>query len=685
MRKRRTQPEEAAARGVTGSEASPGRAEPGLPGAASSGDGAPEPRRKRRRFTAEEEQELVDGFLKSGQSITAFCESQGVSASTLAKWRRKRGYLHGRTAGRAKRTYSPEERRAAVEAFRKSGRKRVDFSKLWGISPSSLDKWVRTYDTEGPKGLEPKPRKKHRRREHDPRRLPEHVRDQVVDARAKNPDWGLRRIRDFLLRFRGTKVSAGTVRNVLHERGVPPLPPPKKQPRARVKPPRRFERARPGEMWQSDITSYVMRRPGRRVYLTVFLDDHSRYVVAWKLATHQRSDLVTEPLLEGISRFGKPREVLTDQGRQYFAWRGKSRFQKLLDREGLQHVVSRTHHPQTLGKCERLWKTINTEYWERAKPEELSEAREGLEHYFAHYNHFRPHQGINGSVPADRFFGAEEALRRNLEERMAEDELRLAIEPPEREAVYLFGRVGEHALSLHGRNGELVVHTSDGVHREMDMENLGTATRRPRDGRASTDGTEAETHENRPQAHGLQAAEEAGGGGARPVAVGERGGAEAGARAVRPDAGALAGEALEEERGGSPRGDAAARVADEPAGGVGDDGGALEAAAESARASAYREPRSGERPYGAEEAHRTAREVTSVHGGPRAGAADGTMDAGSEGGEADEEEEGCPRQASEGESTARRSSGSERNSAAGRTRGRSWRRWLGRWADASER
>ena len=64
------------------------------------------------------------------------------------------------------------------------------------------------------------------------------------------------------------------------------------------KPPRRFERARPGELWQTDITSFVLRRQGRRVYLAVFLDDHSRFIVAWALATHQRTPLVVGSRVE---------------------------------------------------------------------------------------------------------------------------------------------------------------------------------------------------------------------------------------------------------------------------------------------------------------------------------------------------------------------------------------------------
>src|SRR5262249_17596835 len=183
-----------------------------------------------------------------------------------------------------------------------------------------------------------------------------------------------------------------------------------KKPRRKAPRPRRFERTRPRELWQSDITSFVLARPGTRVYLVVFLDDFSRYIVSFGLHVQMRAATVCEVLLEGIARYGKPREVLTDQGPQYFAWRGKSAFRRLLDREGIRPVVARSHHPQTVGKCERLWETIGQEFWERARPSDLAEARVRLSHFVAHYNFFRPHQGIEGAVPAHRFFAAPAAL-----------------------------------------------------------------------------------------------------------------------------------------------------------------------------------------------------------------------------------------------------------------------------------
>jgi hypothetical protein len=194
-----------------------------------------------------------------------------------------------------------------------------------------------------------------------------------VRTKRRFPTFGLKKVRDFLRRFGGQSVSTGSVRKVLAAEGLhQPIQPARRRKREII---RRVERSKPGELWQTDITSYVLTRSRVRVYLTVFLDDFSRYVVSWSLATHQKSALVCEALMDGIERFGKPEEVLSDQGRQYFAWRGKSDFQRLLVREGIRHVVSRTHHPETLGKCERLWETIGTELWQRTQPQDLGEAR----------------------------------------------------------------------------------------------------------------------------------------------------------------------------------------------------------------------------------------------------------------------------------------------------------------------
>lgn len=361
--------------------------------------------------------------------------------------------------------YTFEQRKQTVEAFSKSNMSIYDFSRVWGVGVQSLSIWLKRYQQAGPKGLEsqkPGPRGRPRR---------PGMREAITGVKQRFPDFGLRKVRDFLFRYHGVKVSTGSVRNALREKGLNTQGTRKKH--RKIQPPRRFERSKAGELWQSDITSFVLTRRKERVYLTVFLDDYSRYIVSWGLYLHQKQDIVIETLLDGIERFGKPKEVLTDQGRQYFAWRGKGDFQKLLLREGIQHVVARTHHPQTVGKTERFWATVGEEFWERVQPQDFTEAKERFGHFVAHYNHFRPHQGIDGMVPADRFFGVENQVRAALEKAMNKNELHLALGEKARKPVFLVGQIGDQQVSLHGERGRLIFQTQDGNVQEMGLEGLG--------------------------------------------------------------------------------------------------------------------------------------------------------------------------------------------------------------------
>jgi transposase InsO family protein len=393
---------------------------------------------------------------------------------------------------------------------------------------------------------------------------------------------GLRKIRDFLFRFRGMKVSPGGVGATLDRAGVPRQDPLAKKIRRKRPLPRRFVRAHPMELWQSDITSFNLGKQSRRVYLTVFLDDCSRYVVAFALNVHQRQELVIETLLCGILRFGKPKEVLTDQGPQYFAWRGKAAFEKLLEREGIKHVVARAHHPQTVGKCERLWDTVYREFWTRVMPENLEDARARLAKYFAHYNFFRPHAALEGATPADRFFGAEEALRRTLESKLTKDELKRALEEPPRKSVYMFGQIGEQQVSLHGERGKIVIQTPDGLRREMAFEELGVEQHKETvhgDGDRNGTGGRGEAgaagqEEARVPAAGADAA-----GGQGPVEPRDGGGAGPGSPDDGGDPRGVAREGDPAGGGGEARDPAGQAPPTLPAGNERDAGGALEAAA----------------------------------------------------------------------------------------------------------
>jgi len=468
--------------------------------------------------------------------------------------------------------YQPDQRRQAVEAFHKSSMNIKDFARVWGVGHMSLRAWLKRYEEEGPKGLE---RKQYG---HAGRPRRPGMRAQIADVQEKHPDFGLRKIRDFLYRFRGIKVSAGSVRNTLQEKGLRTIPHRKKY--RKRQPPRRFERAKAGELWQTDITSFVLTRHSQRVYLTVFLDDYSRYIVSWGLYLHQKQDIVVETLLSGIERFGKPKEVLSDQGRQYFAWRGKSDFQKLLIREGIQHVVARTHHPQTVGKTERFWATVGEEFWERIQPQDLTEAKERFGHFVSHYNHFRPHQGIDGMVPADRFFAVENQVREALEKNMDQNELSLALGEKPRKSVFLVGQIGDQQVSMHGERGRLIFQTQDGNLQEMNLEGLGAPGGKDGNDQSGRDNARRaeETQMDAPQKPEIQDAHERTQ--TDESAVGQRDGR--GKTESAPggggDSGDLDGPSHPGGSGPEVGGTVPEGVADVPAGASGPGGGALETA-----------------------------------------------------------------------------------------------------------
>ena len=211
-----------------------------------------------------------------------------------------------------------------------------------------------------------------------------------------------------------------------------------------------------------------LKRQNRRVYLVAFMDDHSRFVVSYGLHASQSTALVLEVLRAGLTNYGVPEEILTDNGSQYVTWRGKSAFSKELDKRGIRQVVAAPRRPQTLGKIERFWGTLWRECVEAAVFLDLGDAQRRIGLFIDHYNFQRPHQGIGGLVPADRFFGAAPEVRRTLQERVAAQALELARHGLPRAPFYLTGQVAGQPFSVHAE-GERVILTGADGRREVEL------------------------------------------------------------------------------------------------------------------------------------------------------------------------------------------------------------------------
>jgi hypothetical protein len=161
------------------------------------------------------------------------------------------------------------------------------------------------------------------------------------------------------------------------------------------------------------------------------------------------------------SEYNPPKEMLTDNGRQYTSWHGKSRFEAELKKDKIHHIKSQPHHPMTLGKIERFWKTIYLEFLSRAQIASFEDAAERIRQWVKYYNHKRPHQGIGGLCPADRYFEIQSELKKTIEQGIQENLLEMALRGKPRLPFYMVGRMEGQSVVLRAEKGKLRLSVDD--------------------------------------------------------------------------------------------------------------------------------------------------------------------------------------------------------------------------------
>jgi transposase InsO family protein len=356
---------------------------------------------------------------------------------------------------------TPEQRLLILDTWQRSGLPAGDFAPLVGVSKHTLYAWKTKFDEHGPAGLMDAPRG-------GPKgsRMPELTKRAILMLKQSNPVWGCQRISDMLLRGPALPASPTAVARVLHEAGyqmeeVTTRPHPDKV--------RQFERATPNQLWQTDLFTFVLKRQNRRVYLVAFMDDHSRFITGYGLHGSQAAAMVLEVVRAAIIAYGTPQEMLTDNGSQYVTWRGTSAFHREMDQRGIKHIVAKPQRPQTLGKIERFWGTLWRECLETSVFLDLEDARRRIGHFIDYYNFQRPHQGIDGLVPADRFFGAASEVLATLRKRVAANALELARNGVPKAPFYVTGRIGERAFSVHAEGERMILKREGEERAEVDL------------------------------------------------------------------------------------------------------------------------------------------------------------------------------------------------------------------------
>ena len=118
--------------------------------------------------------------------------------------------------------------------------------------------------------------------------------------------------------------------------------------------------------------------------------------------------------------------MITDNGNPWGQQNGPTRLTRLsvwLIRLGIRPLWSRPRHPQTMGKIERLHRTLKVELLQGRRFSGFEAAQAGLDTWRRHYNHDRPHEALDGAVPASRYLMSQRSMPASLPADYLDDDL----------------------------------------------------------------------------------------------------------------------------------------------------------------------------------------------------------------------------------------------------------------------
>ena len=169
---------------------------------------------------------------------------------------------------------------------------------------------------------------------------------------------------------------------------------------------RRFQKPQRCMLFQGDIKYGPYLPIGKngakkQVYLSAFIDDATRFIVAAKFYEHQQIAIIEDTLRTAIMQYGKPDAIYVDNGKQYrSSWLGKACTQL-----GIKLLFAKPYHPEGKGKIEAFNRRIDSFLSEVALTDvkTLDELNRLLKLWIDDHYHKTPHHGLGGITPEVAF------------------------------------------------------------------------------------------------------------------------------------------------------------------------------------------------------------------------------------------------------------------------------------------
>ena len=293
--------------------------------------------------------------------------------------------------------YKPEEKLEIIHLVEHSNLPVKQTLEELQVPRSTFYDWYRRYQELGPDGL----KNRHSKGDQFWNRIPDPVREQIVDLALKYPEEAPRQLTYRFIDENAYFVSESSVYRIL--KGYDMIESPAFEV---VTAKNKFDNPtkRVNEMWQTDFTQFLVIDWGW-YYLSTVLDDHSRYILSYKLSPTMNAQDVEDTLKIALAKAGidkvyhKPR-LLSDNGPAYHS----ADLAKFLKERRIKHIHGAPYHPMTQGKIERWHRSMKNvvKLQNYYSPSELERA---ITEWVAYYNNQRYHESLDNVTPADVYFG----------------------------------------------------------------------------------------------------------------------------------------------------------------------------------------------------------------------------------------------------------------------------------------
>lgn len=230
------------------------------------------------------------------------------------------------------------------------------------------------------------------------------IKNQIDEIYTKCPFYGTRKLAKQLSIIRNEPINRKRVQRYMREMGIAGISPTHK-----TTLPNRQHKVFPyllsgipasfaNHIWSTDIT-YIRMNQGF-VYLTVFLDWFSRFILSHAISTSMEGGFVIAAGKQALDKYGHPVYTNSDQGSQmtsqdYICIWDQKKTKISMDGRGrcLDNVF-----------VERLWRTVKYEEVYLKSYQSVAQATASLDAYIEFYNYERIHQALGYKTPASVYF-----------------------------------------------------------------------------------------------------------------------------------------------------------------------------------------------------------------------------------------------------------------------------------------